>query len=148
MIGYAVFIIVVLVMKLTPQSPLGRWLNLTLVERPLARIAVMDRRQAIFSLVMIGVLLFASEAIMALGSFDLLTAFAWDLTAYFDVMLVAYAVAAVTRARAGVKWFALRASRSLLGRSRPRARRVRGLRAHRDRASNDDDPAPARRLAA
>jgi hypothetical protein len=146
MIGYAAFIVAMLVMKLTPPSPLGRWLNLMLVERPLARVAGTDRHRVIFALVMIGILLFASEALMALGSFDLLTAFAWDLTAYLDVMVVAYALATVGRARAGLKWGAQRAS--LWRGSRPRARRVRSARKRQDRASNDDDPAPARRLAA
>jgi hypothetical protein len=148
MIGYAAFIVAMLVMKLTPQSPLGRWLNLMLVERPLARVAGTDRRRVIFALVMIGILLFASETIMALGSLDLLTAFAWDLTAYLDVMVIAYALAAVARARTGLKWFALRAARPLRRGPRRRARRVRSVRKRRDRASNDDDPVPAWRLAA
>jgi hypothetical protein len=148
MTGYAVFIVAILVMKLTPRSPFGRWLNLALVERPLARIAAMNRRQVIFALVMVGVLLFAGEAIVALGSFDLLTAFAWDLTAYLDVMAVAYALAGVARARAELKWLALHASRPLRRGPRPRAPRVRGVRKRQDRASNDDDPASVWRLAA
>jgi hypothetical protein len=142
MTGYGLFIALTLVMKLAPRSPLGRWLNTALVARPLERIARMDRRHVIFALLVIGAVLFASETIMAIGSFDLITAFAWDLTAYLDVMVITYALAAVARARDGLKALQVRAARTLRRNARPRARRTRLTGRRQDRASNDDDPAP------
>jgi len=148
MTGYGLFIALMLVMKLAPRSPLARWLNVALVERPLAKIAAMDRRQVIMLLIVVGLSLFATEAILMLGSYDLVTLYAWDLTMYLDVMVVAYALAAVARARAGVKWFASSAARLLRRGVRSRARRSRSAVRRQDRSANDDDPAPARTLAA
>jgi hypothetical protein len=146
MIGYGVFFVAMLVMKLTPQSPLGRWLNLHLVELPLRNF---DYRR-IFWLALFVALAFATSDVLPLvGGTDFLTVYAWDLTVYFDAMVVAYALATVARARAGVRWLALRASLLLLWRGpRSRARRTRPARKLRDRVSNDDDPAPAWSLAA
>jgi hypothetical protein len=146
MVEYAVFIVVMLVMKLAPRSSLGRWLNLHLVELPLRNF---DYRR-VFWLVLLVALAFAmSELLPLLGGTDFLTVYAWDLTVYFDAMVVAYALAAVARVRVGVRWLALRASLLLLRRGpRSRARRTRPVRKPQDRASNDDDPAPAWSLAA
>ncbi|MBO0749582.1 MAG: hypothetical protein J2O44_03990, partial [Porphyrobacter sp.] len=99
MTGYGLFIALMLVMKLSPQSTLGRWLNAALVERPLAKIATMDRRHVIFLVILVGISLFATDMILVFGSYDLLSLYAWDLTAYLDVMVVAYALAAVARGR-------------------------------------------------
>ena len=148
MIGYGMFIVLVLVMKLTPHSSLGRWLNAALVERPLERLTKMDRRHLIFLLLVIGVALFASEAIMAMGSFDLFTAFAWDLSVYLDVMVFTYALATIARGRQAARWLALRGALLLRRRPRSRARRSSAVRKPAERSDNDDDPAPAWRIAA
>jgi hypothetical protein len=148
MTGYGLMIALMLVMKLAPQSPLGRWLNAGLVERPLAQLATMDRRKAMFMLILVGLTLFATDLLFVLGSYDLLTLYAWDLTMYLDVMVVASALAAVARARAGMKALVQRGSLRLRRAPRPRARRARRLARPQDRASNDDDHASDHRLAA
>nr|WP_166174831.1 hypothetical protein [Altererythrobacter segetis] len=148
MFGYAVFIVTMLVMKLAPDSALGRWLSATLVERPLAKVAAMDRRQVIFLMILVGICL-SAETVIAFGSFDLLSLYAWDLTVYLDTMVFVYALAAVARGRAAMRWLALRGSLLLRGRARLRMRRTRAA-PHRpeDSADNDDDPASAWALAA
>ena len=147
MIGYGFFIVMLLVMKLAPRSPLGRWLNQVLVERPLTKIAGMGRQHMIMLMILVGLCL-SAETVMAFGSFDLLTVYAWDLTVYLDTMVIAYALAAVVQARAAARWLALRVSAMMRRGARPRARRVRGAATRHDRSANDDDPAPAWGLAA
>jgi ABC-type multidrug transport system fused ATPase/permease subunit len=138
-----------LVMKLAPQLAAGRWLNAALVERPLEKIAVMDRRQVIMLMILLGLTLFAADMVMMFGSYDLLTLYAWDLTVYLDTMMVAYALVAVARGRAAVRWVALRGSLLLRQGARSRARRTRAVAAKtQDGADNDDDPAPAWSLTA
>ena len=145
MIGYGVFFVAMLVMKLTPQSPLGRWLNLHLVELPLRNF---DYRR-IFWLALFVALAFATSDVLPLvGGTDFLTVYAWDLTVYFDAMIIAYALAAVARAQVGLKRLALSMRYPFRRRPSLRARRVRAGREARDEASNDDDPAPAWNLAA
>jgi hypothetical protein len=145
MLGYAMFVIAMLVIKLAPRSPVGRWLNLHLVELPLRNF---DYRR-VFWLVLLVALAFAmSDLLPLLGGTDFLTVYAWDLTVYFDAAIIAYALAAVARARAGLKWVTARASLLLRRRPRARARRGGGARKPQDRASNDDEPAPAGALAA
>jgi len=148
MTGYAVFIALMLVMKLAPRSTLGHWLNAGLVERPLAHMATMNRRKAMFLLVLLGLTLFATDLLFVLGSYDLLTLYVWDLTMYLDVVVIAYALAAVARARSGVKWLASKAVMRLRLKARSRARRSRPAVRRQDRSANDDDPAPARLAAA
>lgn len=143
MFGYGLVIALMLVMKLAPQSPAGRWLNLHLVELPLQSF---DYRRLVWLVLLVALAFAASELIPLLGGTDFLTVYAWDLTVYFDAAIVAYALAAVARVRAGVKWIALRASLRL--RRSPRARRVRRVARPQGRSANDDDPAPACSLAA
>jgi hypothetical protein len=145
MIGYAAFIVAMLVMKLTPQSPLGRWLNLHLIELPLQNF---DYRRAFWLVLLVALAFAVSDLLPLLGGTDFLTIYAWDLTVYFDAAIVAYALAAAGRARAGLKWVAVRTSLWRHRRPRSRAWRIRSRRKAQDRASNDDDPTPAWRLAA
>ena len=149
MLGYGVLVAAMLVMKLLPHSPYGRFLNSTLVQRPLARLAEMDRRQVIFVMVLVGLTLFATDMVFLFGSYDLLALYAWDLTVYLDVTVIAFALATVARGRSTVRWLTVRASLALRRAPRPRARRSRAdLSKQQDRVDNDDDPALAWALAA
>ena len=149
MAGYGAFIVALLIMKLAPQSPLGRLLNAALVERPMNKVAAMDRRQVIFLLIVLGVSLFATDMVLMFGSYDLFTLYAWDLTVYLDVTMLAFAMATVARGRSALRWLALRGSPLLRRGARSRARRTRTASPNpQDRSANDDDPAPAWSLAA
>jgi hypothetical protein len=149
MLGFVALVAATLVMKFLPHSPYGQWLNTTLVERPLARLAGMDRRHVLFVMILVGLTLFATDMIFLFGSYDLLALYAWDLTVYLDVTVIAFALATVARGRSTVRWLALRASLALRRAPRPRAKRSRATSTKRkDHVDNDDDPAPAWALAA
>ena len=149
MIGYAVLTVVMLVMKVAPQSPLGRWLNRTLVERPQQKIATMDRRHVMMLMILAAITLFATDMVFMFGSYDLLTLYAWDLSTYLDVMVLAYALAGAARARATLRSIACRAAAFLRRLPRARAKRLRASAAKpRKRSDNDDEGAGAWALAA
>lgn len=124
MAGYGLFLALVMVMRLAPDSALGRLLNRHLVERPLEWLANFDRRQLLY---------------------------AWDLAVYLDAVAVTYALAAVAKAKFAMRAVRLRGA-VLLGRLGRRPRRARRTSAARkaspDSAGNDDDPAPGWALAA
>lgn len=146
MIGYALFVVAMLVMKLTPHSPLGRWLNLHLVELPLRNF---DYRRVLWLALLVVLAFGMSDLLPLLGGTDFLAVYAWDLTVYFDATLVAYALVAVARSRAALRWMGLRARPLVRQVRRPRARRVRSARPQDRSANDDDDPrAPAWNLAA
>jgi ABC-type multidrug transport system fused ATPase/permease subunit len=149
MFGCGVLVAAMLVMKLLPHSPYGEWLNATLVERPLARLAGMDRRHVVFVMIDVGLALFATDMVFVFGSYDLMALYAWDLTVYLDTMVIAYTLTTVALARSSLRWLTLRASLALRRARRPQARRSRAASLERqDLADNDDDPPPAWALAA
>ncbi|HEX4737638.1 MAG TPA: hypothetical protein VH331_08760 [Allosphingosinicella sp.] len=131
-----------LIMMLFPETPLARSLHRHLVEWPLARLAAMDRRHAIFALILIGLALFGSELLVMLGSADLVVGLAWDVSIYADTLLAAAALAAVARSRLAWRALLVRPSRP----RRPRARSRRALRA-KPSARADDEEGPAWSLA-
>ena len=150
MAGYGLFLALLMVMRLAPDSALGRMLNRHLVERPLEWLGELDRRQLLYAVSLVAMCLGAGEAIAVIGS-DFLAVYAWDLAVYLDAVAVTYALAAVAKTKVAMRAVRLRGA-SLLGRFGRRARRARRTGAARkvppDSASNDDDPAPAWALAA
>ena len=83
-----------LIMRLFPGTPAARWLHLHLVELPMALTAKLGRKQAIMLFVCI-----AAAPSLAMFPAEIGLLVAGDLATYVDVMLVAYATAALSRSR-------------------------------------------------
>ncbi|HEX5181790.1 MAG TPA: hypothetical protein VFW19_01435 [Allosphingosinicella sp.] len=143
-------IVATLITKLFPETPLARSLHRALIEWPLARLAAMDRRHAIFVMILVGLVFGASDLLVMLGPADLILGFAWDVSIYADTLLAAAALAAVARSR--IVWRALLVD-ALRRSNRPRARsrrtlRPRPLAPNANDADDGDGPAWALALAA
>ena len=119
-----------------PRLPVSRLLHRLTVEMPLHRLAVLDRRHAIFALILLAMLFVGSEMIMMLGSADIAMLLAWDVSIFVDALVAAWTLAAVSRSRTAWQMLAGIAARPLRGARRraPRRRRA-GLQA----AANDSD---------
>ena len=127
MFGYALLIVAMLLMKLAPQSPLGRFLNFALVERPLAKIVAMERHHLIYFAIILVMATAASETVAIYGNFEWAIASAFDISIYLDAIAVTAALAASSKMRmvAQVLRASLRTARSRLGRAgRQRRRRA------------------------
>lgn len=135
-------LIVMLVMKRWPETQSARWLHRTLVEQPLAMAARFERRHLI--LFFVGLVML--QAVAMIGSAELATLMAIDISVYIDAMITVWTVAALTRVRGG--WTALRARITLPARRSPRARRSASTRSTRRFPSNDDERHGAFALAA
>ena len=68
MAGYGLFLALLMVMRLAPDSALGRMLNRHLVERPLEWLGELDRRQLLYAVILVAMCLGAGEAIAVIGS--------------------------------------------------------------------------------
>jgi hypothetical protein len=141
---YGFCLALMLVMRLAPDSPLGRWLNHNIVQEPLARAAALERHHLIFLAIASVMLLAVGETIAIYGTFEWAMISAFDLSIYLDAVAVTavFGVAArfrgvmqVLRGRGGVRARPKRAAR----RRRTRA----GARKPPTKSANDDDPAPA-----
>jgi len=135
MMIWGLALMAMLVMKLWPETPAGRWLHECLVERPVELASKIKRRHIIFLIIGLAVMYAFAE----IGMPHLGVVMALDVSAYVDILITAMTVAAVARTRGG--WAALRArfTRSTAVRKapRPRSRRTRTI--VRRPASNDDD---------
>jgi hypothetical protein len=129
-------LLVILTMKLFPAVPASRFLHRMLVELPLQRLAVMDRRHLIFGVMLVGMLFASAELIMMLGSADVVMVMAWDVSLYVDALLAAWALAAVARSKAAWRAFADIMTRPL---RTARRRTPRRRRAAATKAANDAD---------
>jgi hypothetical protein len=97
----------------------------------------MNRRHAIFVLILVGLLFFASDLLVMLGSADLVLGLAWDVSIYVDTLLAASALAAIARGRVAWRTLLVHALRRPR-RPRPRSRRpVRSRRPAQN--ANDED---------
>jgi hypothetical protein len=151
MIGYAMFIVAMLVMKLAPQSPAGRWLNAALVERPMRLFGRFERHHLIFLVLIAMLAMVGTEVIFALGSVDFAVIYALDVSLYVDGLLMTVALASLVRTRSAAA--TLRTGAKLrVARLRRRfdRRRVRSASVRQDgpAAANEDDPVPRLSLAA
>jgi len=129
--------VVVLIVRLFPETPFGRALNFYLVELPLRLAHRIERRH----LILLVILLCSGQMLAMMGSVELALAYAADLSIYYDAAITA----SLTAAAVWVKrvWSACTVMFSRLVRpvSRPRATRTKAQRAARQVPSNDDDPA-------
>lgn len=115
---------IVLAMKLFPETPIARAMHRAFVERPLERLATMDRRHLIFGVIALGMLFTFTELIMLIGSTDLVMLMAWDVSIYVDAVIAAWTVAAVARLKGAWRYTLARILAPLRA-ARPRASRRR-----------------------
>lgn len=137
----AMIALAMLVMRLFPDTPTGRFLHRWLAEKPVAWIAGVKRKQIIFVLLTVAVVLTLREAApMLAGTSELALFGIWDASVYLDVVMAVWTLAALSRGRAGWAVLQERVAQRFSGRrsrvARPRARRTRPVR---PRVSNDDD---------
>lgn len=149
--GYGICIVMIMIMKWAPLSPLGTALNRQLVELPLQRLARLQRHHLIFVVLIVALLMAGSEAMAALGSVDFAVIYALDVSLYIDGLLMTLALASLARSRS--RFAVLRARGSSLAtrlRRRFGRRRIRALPPGKrpGKSANDDKPAPAWPLAA
>lgn len=142
--------LLIAVLRLWPDSGIGRFLRPCLVERPAAALSKLERHHLIWAAIVLFVIVGASELATLYGS-EFLFAYSLDLSLYLDAVLVTAALAVVSRVRSVAnvldhRWRAvicLRADRHERA-ARPRAAR----RSPAKRADNDEDGSPHRRVAA
>lgn len=128
--------IVVIILKLFPRSSLAVFLHRHLVERPVERLASVERHHIVFALLVIAALLIAQDLLPVAGPADMAFAFLWDVSIYLDLTGVALAVTALRWTK--VIWTLARPvpRKSGLARCpRPRSRTTKPI----AKPSNDDD---------
>ncbi|HEX8193233.1 MAG TPA: hypothetical protein VF552_10060 [Allosphingosinicella sp.] len=137
--GFLAFAI--LVIRLFPETPFARALQLFLVEAPLAFAKRIERQH----LILLVLLLCMGQTLALLGSAELALAYAVDMSLYADAVIMTTFAAYAARFKAA--WRHVRAAtlRLVTRIARPRRRDVRTKAAARRPAppSNDDEPAPA-----
>lgn len=146
LIAGIVTLVIIGIIRGSPDSPLGRALRIYLVEKPVKAASRIKRHHLIW----IGVLLvmaYAAGEIATVFGTDFLIAYSLDMSLYLDAVLVTAAVAAASRLRMVVllvrsrmqQWTGrIGSGRPHLG--RPRARGRHGPQRH----DNDEDgPFPA-----
>lgn len=139
-------LLVILMMKLFPELPFARVLHHVLVEAPLRKLAEMSRRHLIYAAVLIWMTFTGTELLLLLGSTDMLTLFAWDVSLYVDALLATWTLSAVVRGKAAWHAFAARCVGPLRRGTRPRAPRPRGV-ASRTAANDSSEDGDAWRYA-
>lgn len=142
MIAFTGFMLcALLAMLAAPETVFGRMCHRQLVERPVARLDALTRKDLLFGVLLLAIMFGGGEMIVLLGP-EFATAYALELSVYFDAMIFAWTLAGVARARQAVFVTRLalrRGGRSMAARRRRRQRVAQGDRG----AANDDDPAPA-----
>ena len=127
----ALLLIATLIMKLWPETSSAQWLHRTLVERPIALVGGLERRHLIFLIVLLSM----TQMVAVIGSMELVTLTAIDISFYVDAAITVWTIAALNRSRGA--WTAVFARLPRLRSGRSRQRRTRP--AVRRAASNDDD---------
>ena len=131
-----VLTVTAVLLRLTPDIALSRWIRTHLVERAATRLMRLERKDVIFVFVLAGLLLFAGELVVTLGSADLLLGYAADLTIYGEAVIAVSTLAVVSRMKTAVRVISARLPRKIAT-TRRRARRQ--IRPPRATASNDDN---------
>jgi len=139
---YGLCVALMLVMRFAPQSSMGRWLNLNLVQEPMARLSALERHHLIFFAIVLVMTLVAGETIAIYGTFEWAMISAFDMSVYLDAITVTVALGAAARLRGAMQVLRLR----LTGRRRrmrpaARQRRVRAVRRKMPAQNDDDHPA-------
>jgi hypothetical protein len=141
------FALAILIARLFPATPTGRWLHLHLVELPLRYASAVETKHLVF--VLIG--LFAWQAFAVAAPLDLALVAAWDLAIYVDAVACVSAAALIARGKAALTVMKARLTRivdMLPGPFRAAGRRERRARPRKPAAAdNDDEAAPVRKAA-
>lgn len=143
---YGLCVALMLVMRLAPDSGLGRWLNRCLVAEPLALVARIERHHLIFVIVVAVMALAAGEVLAIYG--PLASAAAMDISIYLDVTAVTIALATVARLRSALQSVQVKLAGLPVPRRAARRRRTRAAGKRPGKSANDDDPAFGFHLAA
>lgn len=131
--------LVILIIRLFPGTSMARSLHRAFVEWPLEMTHRLERRH----LILLAIIVCTGHLALALGSAELVLAYAVDLSIYADAALATYFATAVSRVRTAISAFRVGVVRILHGarRIRPRSRRKATTAVHRSDPANDDDPA-------
>lgn len=133
-----------LVMILFPATDVGRALHRWLVVEPAAWLARIERKQIIFFLMLMVLMLVIREAVIMAPAVDFGMVAMWDASVYLDVLAAAWMVAATARGKTGWAFVRGRASKlvaRLIGHTRPAQRPRASRSAPRPPAANDSDDA-------
>lgn len=130
--------LVILVVKLFPDTPLARSLHLGFVELPLRLAHRIERKH----LILLVILLCSGQMLAVMGSAELALAYAADMSLYYDAMLTSALAAAATMAKSAWSACTVAIGRFVRGVSsaRPRSRRKRAEISRCATPANDDDP--------
>lgn len=130
--------LVILVIKLFPDTALARSLHRWLVEWPVEMAGRIERKH----IILVVILLCAGQTLAIAGSAELALAYAMDMSLYLDTMLAAFIAAAAARLKAAAAAFrqAVLSVAARIRRPRPRTRRRRPSIPRPRKPSNDDHP--------
>jgi len=143
MIAVTGFIAVALIaMLLAPQTEFGQLCHRQLVERPAHRLLNLQRKDILYGLILLGVMLGGGELAWLLGP-EFMAAYAMDMAIYFDAVLVSYAATLAAKLR-GARVAVLAAIGRPFRRSAPRRKRNASTPSAARKPANDDEPHPAR----
>ncbi|WNO53902.1 hypothetical protein [Stakelama saccharophila] len=126
-----------------PDSVAGQVLHRWTVAAPASLLGGIERRHFIFLILLLALSL-AGEAVLMMGSADMAVIFAWDISAYIDLIIAGWTVATAIRAKSAIATTGAR-TRRIVGRTiRPRAARTRKTvqrtTARRPAANDQDGP--------
>jgi len=141
--------LLVAVLRIWPESEIGRFLRPYLVERPATAISKLERHHLIWAGIVLFVIVGAGELATLYGT-EFLFAYSLDLSLYLDAVLVTTALAMVSRLRS-VAHFLGRHMQAGIRRRADRHKRARPRAAHRRpvrRSADNDDGSSRHPLAA
>jgi hypothetical protein len=138
-----IFVGLMLIMRVWPQTPVARFFHVHLVERPVAWAAGFERHQLLYVFALGALLLMSAEVIAIFGSAELAMVYAFDLSLYVDAALATYMAAVVSRIQTARNWLIGHVRRWTHRVARPvstkRVARQRRVRPKLKIASNDDE---------
>lgn len=133
-----------LIIRVFPDTELGKALHERMVDEPLRWLARFERRHMLLAGVLIVLMMFGGELLLLAGSADALIGIAWSTSVYLDVVVATWTVAAVASVRGACTLIQAKSIRliSTIARRRVSVRAVRRARVTMQRnAENDDEPA-------
>ncbi|GAA4036958.1 hypothetical protein GCM10022281_16940 [Sphingomonas rosea] len=142
MIALCLGIIALLVF--VPDIPLSRTLHVWLVALPAERLETLDRKRLFFLIALAMFFAAGAEMMVLIGSAEIAATLAWQIALYADAVTATIVAAVLVRTRPAITYVAART----MGLVRRASRRRRTCKPTGRAAANDDDPAPARTLAA
>ncbi len=89
----------ILFLRLGRELPLGRTLHGRLVEAPVHWALTAERREVLFVAFTLVLFVVGADMVLLLGSADLLLVLSWNLSVYFDALLVGAVLALATQVR-------------------------------------------------